>query len=96
MSETYPDDVEPYAVFVQWQRGKPHEYAETITASDEEMALHLAKRNVDVRSGPESIWVAPRAAIAASAADDTALVPSTDRDYRNVQWYAENDPTAEN
>ena len=85
------DRLEPYEVFVQWRRGKPHEHAETITASDPDMALHLAKRNVDVRGEPVSIWVSPRAAMRTTTGDDTTLTPSTDRGYRSVQWYAEND-----
>lgn len=81
--------MEPYEVFVQWQRGEPHEHAETVTAPDPEMALTLAKRNVDVRSEPVDVWVAPQAAMRKTSADDTTLTPSTDRGYRNVQWYAE-------
>jgi len=83
--ETYE---EPFEVFVQWQRGKPHEYAETVNATDREMALVLAKRNVDVRAEPISIWVAPRSAFAATTPEDTTLAPSTDREYRNVAYYA--------
>lgn len=81
--------MEAYEVFVQWKRGKPHEHAETITASDPEMALTLAKRNVDLRSEPVSIWVSPQSAMARTASDEPSLVPSTDRAYRNVRWYAE-------
>lgn len=81
--------MEPYEVFVQWRRGKPHEHAETVNAPDPEMALLLAKRNVDVRSEPVNIWVAPRSEIRATDPEDTTLVPSTDRGYRTAQWYSE-------
>lgn len=83
-------ELEPYEVFVRWQRAEPHEHAETVNAPDREMALTLAKRNVDVRSEPLEIWVVPRAAITATDPDDSTLAPSTDRGYRNVAWYAQN------
>jgi len=79
---------ERYDVFVQWRRGKPHEYAETINASDPEMAFLLARRNVDLRSEPLSIWVAPRSSMVQSELGDSTLRPSTDRSYRSVAHYA--------
>ena len=88
--EDAPDaEEERYDVFVQWQRGKPHEYAETVNASDPEMAFLLARRNVDVRAEPISIWVAPRSAMYQSDMDDATLAPSTDRSYREVAYYAQ-------
>lgn len=78
-----------YEVFVQWQRGRPHEHAETVNASDPDMALTLAKRNVDLRSEPVDIWVAPRRAMRRVSPDDPSLRPSTDRGYRETGWYAE-------
>ena len=84
--------MEPYEVFVQWKRGRPHEHAETITASDNESALMLAKRNIDLRSDPIDLWVVPRAAITRIDPDDTSLTPSTDREYRRVTGYS-NHPT---
>jgi len=83
------EGLEPYEVFVQWERGDPHEHAETIDAPSEEMAAMLAKRNIDVRSEPLSIWVTPRRAVIRTRGDDPTLVPSTDRSYRSPQWYAE-------
>lgn len=90
MSGEHAGELEPFEVFVQWRRSQPHEHAETINASDREMALTLAKRNIDVRSEPVELWVVPRAAITATEPGDSTLVPSTDRGYRNVSWYAEN------
>jgi len=87
---TDEESLEAYEVFVQWERGEPQRHEETITASDAEMALHLAKRNVDVRNEPVEIWVTPRAEITSTTEEDTALTPSTDRGYRTVQWYAQN------
>ncbi|MFD1562596.1 hypothetical protein ACFR99_03375 [Haloarchaeobius amylolyticus] len=81
--------LEPYEVFVQWERGKAHEHAEVVSASDHDMALTLAKRNIDIRSEPVSVWVVPRREITTTQ-DDTELTPSTDRAYRNVGWYAQN------
>lgn len=83
--------MEAYEVFVQWERGDPHEHAVTVQASDTEMALTLAKRNVDVRSEPVSIWTVPRAEISMTSTSDPSLVPSTEREYRNIAWYARND-----
>lgn len=91
--QTVPDPastgVEPYEVFVQWNRGEPHEHAETIDAPSDDMAVMLAKRNIDVRSEPLSIWVTPRRTLTRTPGSDTSLVPKTDRSYRSVQWYAE-------
>ena len=81
----------PFEVFVQWQRGDAHTHAITVRASDTEMALTLAKRNIDVRREPVSIWAVPRDEIKRTTMDDTTLVPSTEREYRNISWYARND-----
>jgi 1,2-phenylacetyl-CoA epoxidase PaaB subunit len=83
------EGVEPYEVFVQWERGEPHEHAETIDAPSDAMAAMLAKRNIDVRSEPLSIWVTPRRTLTRTPGTDPSLVPTTDRSYRSVQWYAE-------
>lgn len=83
------EGVEPYEVFVQWERGEPHEHAETIDAPSDEMAIMLAKRNIDVRSEPLSLWVTPRRTLTRTPGSDPSLVPKTDRSYRSVQWYAE-------
>lgn len=83
-------DLEKYEVFVQWERGQPHEHAETVTAPDRDLALVFAKRNIDVRNDPVNIWVVPDSEVNRTAPDDTTLVPSTDRGYRSVGWYAEN------
>lgn len=82
--------LEPYEVFVQWRRGSAHEHAETIDAPSDEMAVMLAKRNVDVRQEPVDIWVLPRRHITRTRPEDPTLVPGTDRSYRNIDWYAEN------
>lgn len=82
------DELQEFEVFVQWERGKPHTHEEVVNASDAEMAITLAKRNVDVRREPESIWVVPRSEVRATTSDDPTLTPSTERSYRNVEWYA--------
>jgi phenylacetate-CoA oxygenase PaaH subunit len=90
--EPDPDDdgMEPYEVFVQWERGDPHQHAETIDAPSAEMAVMLAKRNVDVRQEPLSIWTVPRRELTRTGPGDRTLVPETDRSYRSVGWYARN------
>lgn len=80
--------MESYEVFVRWKRGDPPQHARTITAPDDEMALLHAKRNIDLRSEPIEIWVAPRRAITKSDPDDETITPTTDREYRMVQGYA--------
>jgi len=84
-----------YEVFVQWERGKPHEHAGTVNAPDVDMALTLAKRNVDLRAEPVDVWVAPRRSMRRAGPDDPALTPTTDRSYRSVRWFVENRPVAE-
>ena len=83
-------DADVFEVFVQWERGQPHEHAETVNAPDADMALTLAKRNVDLRSGPVDVWVAPRRAMRRAGSDDPALTPTTDRSYRTVRWFVDN------
>lgn len=85
------EGVEPYEVLVQWKRGEPHEHAETIDAPSDRMALMFAKRNIDMRQEPLSIWVVPRGEVTRSQPDDPTLKPNTDRSYRNIQWYAEHE-----
>lgn len=89
------DHSEPYEVLVQWKRGEAHEHAETIDAPSDRMALMLAKRNIDMRQNPLSIWVVPRREITRSRPQDPTLELSTDRSYRNISWYAENRVTVE-
>lgn len=85
------DSVVPYEVLVQWKRGAPHEHAETIDAPTDRMALLLAKRNIDMRQEPLSIWVVPRNAVSRTQPEDPTLKFGTDRSYRQISWYAENE-----
>jgi ring-1,2-phenylacetyl-CoA epoxidase subunit PaaB len=84
------ESVAPYEVLVQWKRGAPHEHAETIDAPTDRMALLLAKRNIDTRQEPLSIWVVPREEVSRTQPEDPTLKFGTDRSYRNISWYAEN------
>lgn len=76
-----------FDVYVQWKRGEPHQHEESIRASDLDVALMLAKRNVDVRQEPLSLRVVPRTATKTTKLGDPTLTPGTDRSYRNVQGY---------
>jgi phenylacetate-CoA oxygenase PaaH subunit len=76
--------VRPYEVLVQWKRGAPHEHAETIDAPTDRMALLLAKRNIDMRQEPLSIWVVPREAVSRTDPEDPTLSVDTDRSYRQI------------
>lgn len=76
-----------FDVYVQWERGKPHQHEESIRASNKDTALMLAKRNIDVRLEPLSLRVAARSATKTTRLGDPSLTPGTDRTYRNVQGY---------
>lgn len=76
-----------FDVYVQWGRGKPHQHEETIRASNEETALMLAKRNIDIRLEPISLRVAARSATRTTRLGDPTIIPHTDRSYRNVPTY---------
>lgn len=82
--------MESFRVFVQWERGSPHQCTGSVLAPDKEMALLFAKRTVDRRRDPVSIWVSPEDAFLETDPDDTTLEQTTDREYRNVEWYAQN------
>lgn len=87
-----------FDVYVQWDRGDPHQHEETIRASNEETALMLAKRNIDVRLEPVSLRVAARSATRTTRLDDPSIILHTDRSYRNVPAYPTkeiNPPTTE-
>lgn len=85
------DPLDLYEVFVQWKRGDPPRHEETVRAVDREMALHHAKRNVDRRMEPVSVWVAPQEEFAKAGPDD-AISTSTDRKFRDLAWVAQNTP----
>ena len=78
---------ERFDVYVQWDRGKPHQFEETVRASDLKTALVLGKRNVEFRREPVSLRVVPRQATIITKFDDPTLSTSTDRRYRNVDVY---------
>jgi len=88
---------EPFAAFVQWERGTPHEAVDPVEAADPDGALaRVARRLAETDDDALNVWVAPEEAVTRSREDDTALVPSTDRGYRSIQWYAQHsiDPSA--
>lgn len=78
---------ERFDVYVQWDRGKPHQFEETVRASDLNTALMLGKRNVEFRREPVSLRVVPRQVTITTKFDDPTLSTSTDRQYRNVDVY---------
>lgn len=81
-----------YAVFVQWERGKPPQYEEEVISSDPELALAQAKHVTERRWDPVSVWVTSEKEITKSRPGDSSLYPSTDRSYRETAWYAQNRP----
>lgn len=86
---------ERFDVYVQWDRGKPHQFEETVRASDLKTALMLGKRNVEFRREPVSLRVVPRQATITTKFDDPTLSASTDRRYRNVDVYFTKEVEAE-
>jgi phenylacetate-CoA oxygenase PaaH subunit len=77
-----------FAVFVQWEPGDAHQYEESVVSSDPELALSQARRTIERRWDPESIWVVDHRQIAKTKPDDESMAPSTDRSYMTTAYYA--------
>ena len=80
-------DAEPYEVFVQLQRGKPHVHAGTVDAVDAPMALQFAREHYGQDQPCVHIWVVPRAALLGTDYDKDIIWRSTDRTYRQARGY---------
>lgn len=77
-----------FAVFVQWKPGEAHQYEESVVSSDPELAISQARRTIERRWDPESIWVVDHGEIAKTSPDDESIAPSTDRSYMTTAYYA--------
>jgi phenylacetate-CoA oxygenase PaaH subunit len=80
-------DLEPFEVFVQLQRGKPHTHAGTIDAADAVMALQFAREHYGQDQACVHIWVVPRAAMLGTEYDRDVITRYTDHSYRYARGY---------
>jgi phenylacetate-CoA oxygenase PaaH subunit len=80
-------DAEPYEVFVQLQRGKPHIHAGTVDAVDAPMALQFAREHFGQDQPCVHIWVVPRDAMLGTDYEKDIIWRSTDRTYRQARGY---------
>lgn len=80
-------DAEPYEVFVQLQRGKPHVHAGTVDAVDGPMALQFAREHYGQDQPCVHIWVVPRAALLGTDHEKDIIWRTTDRTYRQARGY---------
>lgn len=80
-------DAQPYEVFVQLQRGKPHMHAGTVDAVDAGMALQFAREHYGQDQPCVHIWVVPRAAMLGTDYEKDIIWRSTDRTYRQARGY---------
>lgn len=80
-----------FAVFVQWERGEPHQYEESVVSTDPELALSQARETIERRWSPHNIWVVRHKAIKKTRTGDKSLSrENTDKSYRTTAYYAQN------
>jgi len=79
-------DAQPFEVFVQLQRGKPHVHAGTLDAVDPEMALQFAREHYGQDQACVHIWVVPRGALLGTG-DEDVITRYSDRSYRYARGY---------
>lgn len=80
-------DLKPYEVFIQLERGKPHSYAGSVDAADDEMALLFAREHFGRDQACAQIWVVPRSAIIRTDYEKDLVFRLTDQDYRFAKGY---------
>jgi ring-1,2-phenylacetyl-CoA epoxidase subunit PaaB len=80
-------DAQPFEVFVQLARGKPHVHAGTVDAPDAEMALQFAREHYGQDQACVHIWVVPRAAMLGTDYERDVIWRSTDRTYKQARGY---------
>jgi ring-1,2-phenylacetyl-CoA epoxidase subunit PaaB len=80
-------DAQPYEVFVQLQRGKPHVHAGTLDAVDAEMALQYAREHYGQDQACVHLWVVPRSAMRGTDYDQDVITRLSDRSYRYARGY---------
>jgi phenylacetate-CoA oxygenase PaaH subunit len=80
-------DLKPFEVFVQLERGKPHTYAGSVDAADEQMALLFAREHYGRDQACVQVWVVPRTAIVRTNYDKDLVFRLTDQSYRFARGY---------
>jgi ring-1,2-phenylacetyl-CoA epoxidase subunit PaaB len=80
-------DAQPFEVFVQLVRGKPHVHAGTVDAVDPEMALQFAREHYGQDQACVHIWVVPRSAMLGTDYERDVIWRSTDRSYKLARGY---------
>ncbi|MEL0614920.1 1,2-phenylacetyl-CoA epoxidase subunit PaaB [Marinomonas arenicola] len=78
-----------YEVFIRSKHGLNHKHVGSVHAADVQMAIENARELYTRRNEGVSIWVAPSAAITATANDEKEplFVPSEDKVYRHASFY---------
>jgi ring-1,2-phenylacetyl-CoA epoxidase subunit PaaB len=80
-------DLQPFEVFIQLQRGKPHAHAGTVDAADAAMALQFAREHFGQDQACVHIWVVPREAMIGTEYDKDVISRLTDRSYKYARGY---------
>ncbi|MBI5864502.1 MAG: hypothetical protein HZB38_08340 [Planctomycetes bacterium] len=80
-------DLKPYEVFIQLERGKPHTYAGSVDAADDQMALMFAREHFGRDQACAQLWVVPRSAIIRTDYERDLVFRLTDQDYRFAKGY---------
>jgi ring-1,2-phenylacetyl-CoA epoxidase subunit PaaB len=80
-------DAQPFEVFIQLQRGKPHVHAGTVDAVDATMALQFAREHYGRDQPCVHIWVCPRQAMLGTDYDKDLVWRLTDQSYRLARGY---------
>ncbi len=80
-------DAQPFEVFVQLVRGKPHVHAGTVDAVDAEMALQFAREHYGQDQACVHIWVVPRSAMLGTDYERDVIWRYTDRSYKLARGY---------
>jgi ring-1,2-phenylacetyl-CoA epoxidase subunit PaaB len=84
-------DAQPFEVFVQLERGKPHVHAGTLDAVDADMALQFAREHYGQDQMCVHIWVVPRSAMMGTDYERDVIWRSTDRSYKYARGYLVHD-----
>lgn len=80
-------DLKPYEVFVQVDHSKPHAYAGSVDAADDQMALMFAREHYGRDQACVGVWVVPRAAIVRTDPEKDLVFRLTDQNYRFAKGY---------
>jgi phenylacetate-CoA oxygenase PaaH subunit len=80
-------DLKPYEVFIQLERGKPHVYAGSVDAADDQMALQFAREHYGRDQPCVQVWVVPREAIVKTDYEKDVVFRLSDQSYRLAHGY---------